>query len=159
MTYLSTIGLPNYFSSYKLSDGSLVNVQILDTAGQERFKSINTNYYQRADCCLLVYDVTNKNSFNECKDYFNEKIQENCKENIQVILLGNKTDLVNQREVTPDEGANLGLENNYIFIETSCLKNENVSDAFETLIEITNREAIKNKSKGNNKSENIIISK
>ena len=139
MTYLSTIGLPNYFSSYKLSDGSLVNVQILDTAGQERFKSINTNYYQRADCCLLVYDVTNKNSFNECKDYFNEKIQENCKENIQVILLGNKTDLVNQREVTPDEGANLGLENNYIFIETSCLKNENVSDAFETLIEITNR--------------------
>ena len=65
----------------------------MDTAGQERYKSINTSYYRKADCCLLVYDITNRHSFEDIENYFNEKIKEKCKENIQVILLGNKTDL------------------------------------------------------------------
>jgi Ras-related protein Rab-1A len=113
----------------------------MDTAGQERFKSINTSYYRKADCCLLVYDISNKYSFEQLKDYFIETIKEKCKKNIQIILLGNKTDLEDKRQVSSEEGANLALLNNYIFLETSCLKNENVADAFETLIEITNREA------------------
>ena len=127
----------------------------MDTAGQERFRSINTSYYRKADCCLLVYDITNRKSFEEIENYFNEKIKEKCKKNIQVILLGNKTDLEDKREIKAEEGANFSLINNYIFMETSCIKNTNVSDAFETLIEITNREAIKNK----NKSENFKITK
>ena len=113
----------------------------MDTAGQERFKSINTSYYRKADCCLLVYDISDKYSFDQLKDYFIETIKEKCKKNIQIILLGNKTDLEDKRQVSPEEGANLALLNNYIFLETSCLKNKNVADAFETLIEITNREA------------------
>ena len=124
----------------------------MDTAGQERFRSINTSYYRKADCCLLVYDITNRKSFEEIENYFNEKIKEKCKKNIQVILLGNKTDLEDKRQIKAEEGANFSLINNYIFMETSCIKNTNVSDAFETLIEITNREAIKNKN--NNKKEN-----
>ena len=144
---LSTVGLPNYFSSYKLSDGSLVNVQIMDTAGQERFKSINASYCRKADCCLLVYDISNLASFNDCKSYFNQLIKDKCKKDIQVVLLGNKTDLENKRKVPPEDGANFSLQNNYIFMETSCLKNENVADAFETLIEITNRELIKKRMK------------
>ena len=124
----------------------------MDTAGQERFRSINTSYYRKADCCLLVYDITNRKSFEEIENYFNEKIKEKCKKNIQVILLGNKTDLEDKRQIQAEEGANFSLINNYIFMETSCIKNTNVSDAFETLIEITNREAIKNKN--NNKKEN-----
>ena len=94
----------------------------MDTAGQERFKSLNVSYYRKADCCLLVYDITNKNSFEECTNYFNEKIKENCKENIQIILLGNKTDLEEARAVPSELGANFALENNYIFMETSCLR-------------------------------------
>ena len=139
------MGYPNYFSTYKLSDGSLVNVNILDTAGQEKFKSVSESYYKRADCCLLVYDITNRKSFDEVKDYYNENIKEKCKKKIKVILLGNKTDLEDKRKVQPEEGAGLALENDYIFMETSCLKNTNVSDAFETLIEITNIESKKNK--------------
>ena len=57
------------------------------------------------------------------------------------MLLGNKTDLENKREVSSDEGAGFALENDYIFMETSCFKNTNVANAFETLIEITNIEA------------------
>ena len=136
----------------------------MDTAGQERFKSINTSYYRKADCCLLVYDITNRHSFEDIENYFIGKIKEKCKENIQTILLGNKTDLENKRKVSADEGANLSLKNGYIFMETSCFKNTNVSDAFETLIEITNREAIKNKNqassiRNNQKEGNITITK
>ena len=139
------MGYPNYFSTYKLSDGSLVNVNIQDTAGQEKFKAVSESYYRKADCCLLVYDITNRKSFDEVKDYYNENIKEKCKKKIKVILLGNKTDLEDKRKVQPEEGAGLALENDYIFMETSCLKNANVSDAFETLIEITNIESKKNK--------------
>ncbi len=137
------IELLNYFSSYKLSDGSLVNVQIMDTAGQERFKSINASYCRKADCCLLVYDISNKNSFEECK-YYSEQIREKCKKGINTILLGNKTDLEHKRQISPEEGANFALKNNYLFLETSCIKNEKVADAFQTLIEITNKSVIEN---------------
>lgn len=128
----------------------------MDTGGQEKFKSLNTTYYKKADCCLLVYDITNKDSFDQCKEYYNEKIKECAKKNIQVIVLGNKADLESKREVPSELGANFALENKYIFMETSCTKNENVYDAFETLIEITYREMIKN---GNlKKKETITIS-
>ena len=131
----------------------------MDTAGQERFKSINTSYYRKAECCLLVYDISDKYSFDQLKDYFIETIKEKCKKNIQIILLGNKTDLEDKRQVSSEEGANLALLNNYIFLETSCLKNENVADAFETLIEITNREAKKAKNVDNSNSKSFSIDK
>ena len=140
-----TIGLPHYFSTYKLSDGSLVNVKILDTAGQEKFKSISESYYKKADCCLLVYDISKRESFEQCVNYYNKNIKDKCKINIPVILLGNKTDLEHLRKVSSEEGANFSQHNNYLFMETSCLNNTNVADAFETLIEITNIESKKNK--------------
>ena len=118
-------------------------MQILDTAGQEKFWSLSQTNYKKADCCLLIYDITRKKTFEDCKSYFKESIEENCKKNVKVLLLGNKTDLEEEREVAPDEGANFAEKNNYLFMETSCLKNANVADAFETLIEITNREAKK----------------
>ena len=153
-----TVGLPHYYNNYKLSDGSIVNIQILDTAGQEKFRALNTIYYRRADCCLLVYDITNSESFEECKNYFNDKIKEYCKENIQVILLGNKTDLENERKIPSELGAKFAYENKYTFMETSCLINENVADAFETLIEITYREMIKEKNTDVKETNNIVIS-
>ena len=153
------MGLPNYFATYRLSDGSLVNVRIMDTAGMEVFRSINSSYYKSANCCLLVYDITKIESFNDCELYYNEKIKQNCPKNIPVILLGNKTDLETERKVRPEDAANFALKFNYIFMETSCLKNENVADAFETLIEITNREMLINKEKMGNEEQtkNIVI--
>ena len=141
---INTQGIPRYFKTYKLSDGSLVNVCILDTAGQEKFKSVTENYYKKADCCLLVYDITRRNTFKECTDYYTPNIRQKCKKNIQIILLGNKTDLEDQREVKPEEGANFANENGFDFMETSCLQNKNVANAFEALIEMTNIEAKKN---------------
>ena len=109
-----TVGLPNFFVSYKLSDGSLVNVQLIDTAGQERFRAINKSYYKKADCCLLVYDITDIKSFEDCKDYYNKHINDKCKEDIPVILLGNKTDLSSKRKVDSEDAANFAIKNKYV---------------------------------------------
>ena len=126
--------------SFQLSDGSLVNCMIYDTAGQERYNSINESYYQKADAVLLVYDISNRKSFEQIKNYYSPKIEENCKKNIPIILLGNKADKENQRVVSIEEGAALAVEHKFKFKETSCLKNENVADAFEALIEMWNVE-------------------
>ena len=141
-----------------MSDGSLANVQIMDTSGQERFRAINQNYYRRADCCLLVYDITDAKSFEACK-YYSEQIKERCKKNIKTVLLGNKTDLESERKVPPEKGAAFSLKNNYIFMETSCKKNENVADAFEVLIETTHREIEKNKDKIEEDRMSVVIDK
>ena len=96
-----------------------------------------------ANCCLLVYDITDEKTFKEC-EYYSKEIKERCKKDIKVILLGNKTDLEDKRKISCEQGAGLALENNYLFMETSCLLNSNVSTAFETLIEITYRENLNN---------------
>ena len=156
MEILPTIGNPNSFQTYQLSDGSLVNVKLLDTAGQEKFKSINERYYRQADGCLLVYDIAKRSTFDEIKNYYKEKIKENCKEDIKIILLGNKTDLEELREVPQEEGAIFAAENGYMFMETSCLKNKYVADCFETLIEIIGREAKEKEKYQTNEDEGSI---
>ena len=101
---------------------------IYDTNGQEIFKSINESYYKRANAILLVYDISNRLSFNEIQDYYCNKIKELCQKDIPIILLGNKTDLEDERQVSKEEGIALALSYNYKFKETSALKNENVAD-------------------------------
>ena len=151
---LSTMGVVDYFHTYKLSDGSLVNVHIKDTLGQERFESLSKNYYRNADGILLVYDISNQKSFEKIRDHYIEEIKNNCPKHVKVILLGNKTDL--ERKIDITQASSLAKENNYIYKETSCVQNKNVADAFETLIEITHRDAILN---NRGKKNNIVISK
>ena len=133
------------FRTFQLSDGSIVNYFIHDTAGQERYKSLCESYYRKAEAILLVYDISDRKSFETIEKYYCRKIKELCKKNIPVILLGNKADKEDEREVPLDEGVKLSNKENYSFKETSCLKNENVADAFETLIEMWNSGKSKNK--------------
>ena len=140
MIRLNTTGVDFYPKSFQLADGSVVSALIYDTGGQERYKAINTSYYRAANAILLVYDVTNRTSFDDIKNYYCNKIKELCEKNIPIILLGNKTDMEDEREVSQEEGIELARSNKYIFKETSCVKNENVADAFEALIELWNAE-------------------
>ena len=146
-TLITTVGLEDFFNGYKLSDGSIVNVRIMDTGGQEKFNAINEYFYKHADCCLLVYDITCKKSFEVIKEYYVKKLKESCRNIIKVLLLGNKTDLNEKREISLKDGADLAQKNGYIFMESSCVDNYNVSNAFETLIQITNTELEKNNSR------------
>ena len=127
-----------YPVTYKLADGGVINVHIWDTCGQERFNSVCEKYYKQADGVLLVFDISNKESFNKIKNYYVQKIKDNCKLGIPIILLGNKTDLNEKRKVSQEEAINLSENEEYIYKESSCLLNENVADAFETIIEMWN---------------------
>ena len=141
----ATLAIDFISKTFQLSDGSIVNCLIYDTCGQERYNSINESYYRKADAALLVYDISKRRTFEVLKDYYCPKIKEFCKKNIPIILLGNKADKENLREIQPEEGAELALKEKYKFKETSCLKNENVADAFEALIELWNIEVLKKK--------------
>ena len=126
-----------------MSDGSVINCLVYDTCGQERYNAINESYFKKADAALLVYDITERKSFDIVKNYYCIKIKEYCKKNIPIILLGNKADKEDNRKVQTEEGIQLALQEKYKFKETSCLKNENVADAFEALIELWNFEVLK----------------
>ena len=124
------MGFPYVFKMFQLADGSFVDVAILDTAGQEKFRAVGELYYKKADGILLVYDITNIKSLEELRNYYGQKIKEQCKKGVKILLLGNKTDLEEERQ---------------IFTEASCLENKNVAGCFETLIELTYREVIQQK--------------
>ena len=108
-----------YSETYELPDGSFVNCEIMDTGGQEKYDSQNRIYYRRADCCLLVYDITNKSSFQAIENFYIDEINNYCKEEIIVLLVGNKTDLENKRKISSKKGAKLATKYKYCFKETS----------------------------------------
>jgi small GTP-binding protein len=145
---MTTLGIDDQFQCVQLSDGSIIKLRVMDTAGQEKFNAINESYYKQADCCLLVYDITSMDSFKSIKNYYIKKIKEKCNNGLKVILLGNKTDLKDKRQVSDDNGKDLAEENGYMFMESSCKDNYNVSDAFTALVEMTNNEI--NKRNNNN---------
>lgn len=123
---------------YRLSDGSIVTCFIYDILATNNNNKENDNFYLNADGCLIVYDISKKQSFEDVKNNYIPIIKRKCKNNIKIILLGNKSDLDYLREVSIDEGINLALDNNFYFKETSCVDNKNVAGAFQTIIEMTN---------------------
>ena len=151
--YLSTIGIDYKFKNEKLSNGEIVNVKLSDTAGQERFRSIAKNFLMKADGIILVYDITNRLSFNNLENWFND-INEKASEK-PIILIGNKLDL--ERKVDTEKGIQLAKKFNkeIKFFETSCKTGENVEEAIKYLVE-----QVYNKNKGKSPStENIKIKK
>jgi len=141
---ISTIGIEKKKTNFELAGDRITELIIFDSAGQERFRSVGLTLYKIADCCILVYDITDKKTFYTCKEYFIERIKELCKSDIKVILLGNKSDLEEERQVSQEEGRNLAIENNYLFSEISCKKNSNIFESFKKLIEITDKDIANN---------------
>uniref|UniRef100_A0A8R1HMF1 Uncharacterized protein n=1 Tax=Caenorhabditis japonica TaxID=281687 RepID=A0A8R1HMF1_CAEJA len=109
-----------------------IDYRIWDTAGQERFRSVTTSYYRDADALLLVYDIANRSSFENCRNWLSQ-IKEYGKEAVQVTLIGNKCDLA--RAVPADEGKRLAEAYSIPFMETSAKTGYNVDRAFHGLAE------------------------
>ncbi|XP_055707786.1 ras-related protein Rab-37 isoform X2 [Phlebotomus papatasi] len=106
-----------------------VKLQIWDTAGQERFRSVTHAYYRDAHALLLLYDVTNKVTFDNTRAWLVE-IREYAQEDVVIMLLGNKADCGAEREVKKEEGERLAREYNVGFLETSAKTGLNVDLAF-----------------------------
>uniref|UniRef100_A0A2K6VUI2 Uncharacterized protein n=1 Tax=Onchocerca volvulus TaxID=6282 RepID=A0A2K6VUI2_ONCVO len=146
--FISTVGI-DYRNKLVEVDKAKVKLQIWDTAGQERFLAITTTYYRGADALLLVYDLTNRQTFNNIRDWL-ARIKENAKETVLIILVGNKMDLQSNREVKYEEGRQLAEAYNIAFIETSAKSGQNVQKTFQEvarkLVRMQNGENVKNKS-------------
>ena len=129
--YLCTVGID--FQKKKIEkNGKRVLLQIWDTAGQERFRNVTKNYFQASQGFVLAYDINNKESFEKVQ-YWVEEIKSNAEEKIKCILIGTKCDL-DKREVSEEEGQNLGQKYGYKFLETSAKENININETFETLV-------------------------
>ncbi len=114
-------------------DKSICKLEIWDTAGQERFSTITANYYRGAQGALLVYDVTEHTSFERVQAWY-ERARQLGGEDIEMVLVGNKTDLpLQDRQISTEEGETLAKELGIPFVETSALNGQNVEAAFVTM--------------------------
>ena len=130
---IPTIGAEFRPKDIELNDGTKVKVQLWDTAGQEKFKSLAMTYYRKGNGILLLFDITKKSSFFSCKSYL-EDVRYHCDKKSVIYLVGNKIDLADKREVTKEEAENFAKKENIKYIETSAVKNMNVTDVFTSLI-------------------------
>ena len=154
--YLSTIGIDSKIKKVNLSNGEEIKVKISDTAGQERFKSIASNYMKKANGVVLVYDITNEKSFHGINNWIKE-ISGDSENTKPMILIGNKADMEEKRAVSKKDGEELAKKygEGIHFYETSCKTGENVDIAITDLVN-----QIYNKFSGNNlEDSNIKIDK
>ncbi|XP_060529260.1 ras-related protein Rab-3 isoform X1 [Cylas formicarius] len=132
--FVSTVGIDFKVKTVFRHD-KRVKLQIWDTAGQERYRTITTAYYRGAMGFILMYDITNEESFNSVQDWVTQ-IKTYSWDNAQVILVGNKCDMEDERVISFERGKQLAEQLGVEFFETSAKENINVKAVFERLVDI-----------------------
>ncbi len=126
--YQLTIGVE--FGAKNISiNNKTYRIQIWDTAGQENFRSITRAYYKNSACALVVYDISNRESFDNINTWI-EDCKSQSPQTIFMVLVGNKNDLEDKRAVTIEEGKELAEKNKMMFFETSAKTGTNVDEIF-----------------------------
>ena len=135
--YLATVGL-DYNSKDEVINNETIHIKLWDTAGQERFKSLTQNYFRNAEGVLLVYDVTKTESFNNLKEWISsiKKNMETKNIFLPLIVIGNKIDMEDSREIDKEEANKFATENNYKYFETSAKTGEGVDEAIRELVNL-----------------------
>ena len=135
LNYIATLGMDFKQKKLKLKNGQEVRLRIYDTAGQERFKSVAVSFIKKAEGVILIYDIGNKATFESLEEWI-KNIKESGKENLPIILVGNKCDLPpEKRQVELIEGKDKAEEFNLPFFETSCKEGINIKEVFEKIVE------------------------
>ena len=129
----ATVGVEFGEKKYDIS-GLKIKAQLWDTAGQERYKAITSMYYKGAKGALIVFDLSSKTTFVNAEKWYNE-IKKATDPSINLILVGNKSDLKDKRQVNTEDAENKAKEMGIAYMETSALNAENVDKAFSWLIE------------------------
>ena len=132
---MATIGIDYKIKNIEMEDGKNIKLQIWDTAGADRFRSITKNYFKGASGMVLIYDITNKESFYNIKNWINQ-IREEASDKIPIILVGNKIDNEKKRIITYEEGIILAEEYGIMFSECSAKTGENIDYIFKELVEM-----------------------
>ena len=126
--YQLTIGVEFGAKNIEISSKTF-RIQIWDTAGQENFRSITRAYYKNSVCALVVYDISSRDSFNNVMSWI-EDCKNQSPKTIFIVLVGNKSDLEDKRQVTYEEGKELADKNELLFFESSAKEGTNVEDIF-----------------------------
>ena len=134
MIFYINISIDQYLIFFQLPEGNILKCRIYDSKSQGLYRDVVHHYLQRVNCCIIVYDITDLNTFIECENYYKNIIIEKCKKDVKVMLIGNKKDLENKRKVTKEQGLKFAKENNYLFRETSCFNLDSIIEEFETII-------------------------
>ena len=127
--YQLTIGVEFGAKNIDISNRKY-RLQIWDTAGQENYRSITRAYYKNSVCAILVYDITNRDSYEHISSWVEDCLAQSPK-TVFMVLVGNKSDLNEQRKVTFEEGQQMAKNNNMLFYETSAKSGLNVDKVFE----------------------------
>lgn len=130
-TYQATIGI-DFLSKTMYLEDRTIRLQLWDTAGQERFRSLIPSYIRDSSVAVVVYDVSNRSSFNNTAKWI-EDVRTERDQDVVIMLVGNKTDLHERREVTTEEGRVAAEEEGVLFIETSAKIGANVKSLFRKL--------------------------
>ena len=130
--HLTTIGIDFKIKNINL-ENKLIKLQIWDTAGQDRFRAITKNYYKGAHGILLIYDVTNKKTFENVRNWVTQ-IRENASAKAIIYIVGNKIDDKEKRVVTKEEGEKMASEFDLKFFEASAKEDINIATTFEGLV-------------------------
>ena len=155
--YVSTIGIDYKTKIININDMN-ISLQIWDTAGQERFRSLAKSFMKDADGILFVYDITNKKSFDNIKNWI--KRTEDVNDSFQKIIVGNKSDLENKREVKKETLEKFCNTGNLKGIEMSAKLGINVNEAFNILTQLlvgnmTKEQIIKKYGKKDNENKTL----
>ena len=132
----STLGI-DYKTKIIQKGDNLIKVTIYDTAGEEKYRHLIKNYYNGSNGILLIYDITNRNSFDDL-NYWLEELKKNCNlNNLYIYLVGNKTDLEKKRQVSYDEAKNFADMKKIPYIEISAKTGDNIDKLFNNFIKGT----------------------
>ena len=133
--HLSTIGLDYRLKTITLKNNKNIKLQIWDTAGQDRFRAITKNYYKSANGVLLIYDISNLQTYENVKNWISQ-IREEANPNVIIYLVGNKIDLPKEKRVVNiEDGEKIAEEFEIKFKEASAKSGTNVNEIFEELVE------------------------
>ena len=131
--YMTTSGIDLKTTDIEIKNKK-IHIQLWDTAGQEKYKAITKNLFLKVMGALIIYDITNEASYNNLKSWV-KLIKEECGKHMQLIILGNKSDLNDERKISKDEAINYAKEQNIEYIETSSKTGENVKKAVTMICE------------------------
>ena len=140
--YIPTVGI-DFRTKIIDQDGKKIKLQIWDIAGQTRFRNVTSSFYRGAVGVVIVYDVTDKKSFENVSHWLNEIDRYSNKDSVN-ILLGNKNDLIENKKVNYGDANIFSVNNNLNFFETSAKNGDNIDKCFEELVYLIQNKIVKN---------------
>ena len=132
---MATIGFNTYSKNFSLPSGESIKIIFEDTSGQERFRSLSLNFIRKANGVVLMYDITQKHTFDTVSNWC-DQIWEYRQKDFPVILLGNKCDLEDERQVQREEGEQIANEKGINFLETSNKNGINIKESVKVLVDM-----------------------